>query len=175
MYFKANCIWDHIWFPCYLDSHTPASNVDLACAQLSCIQKMLWLPMLGIVSVHKDVHPSLYIANTFSLHIVGVNSPIFLKRNFYTMHTLTQWVKIHPQLLHSKTLWCTPWVKFTHGFNTVKLLQCWLCDKFSKLLFDQHNCISCCHVGKKILIKSGNFLSVAQKLKELWIFRSICG
>ena len=35
-------------FPCLLGSHIPSSRVDLACTAFSCVQSVVWLPMLGI-------------------------------------------------------------------------------------------------------------------------------
>ena len=69
-----------------------------------------------------------------------------------------------------KFSWCTPWVKILSWLK-VKLSLCWLCGKFSDLLFYQRTCFLVNIWRKEILIKSWNFIAVAQKLKELWLFQ----
>ena len=49
------CLCDHFQFPCHLGSHVPASKVDLVCAILLFVPTMVWLLMLGISDMHKDL------------------------------------------------------------------------------------------------------------------------
>ena len=47
--------WGYFQFPCHLGSHVPASKVDLVCAILLFVPTMVWLLMLGISDMHKDL------------------------------------------------------------------------------------------------------------------------
>ena len=135
-------------------------------------KKSLPIPKSWVELLTKD-HPLLTFdichCKTFFTYIVGENSPILLKRNCYTMYTVGKQIThdFYMVKLFLGALWLKihPWLK---------LSWCWLFDDFLKVIFHQHNWFLVNTWTKEMLIKSWNFIAVAQRLKELWSFRWMC-
>ena len=132
-------------------------------------------------------HPCLSLASLwmvpqlwfmFCPSVVDENSPILLTPR-------TQWLKIHPWLLHGETLtvyvggenspmtftlWNSHglprWWKFAHDSNTVfDFVAIFQIFKFTTSFVVNKR-------RKEILIESWNFIAEAQNLKEFWSFDS---
>ena len=105
---------------------------------------------------------------TSFLYVVSKNSSIPLNRSFYTMYTA---VEISPMVklscLHHG------W-KFIHNFYIVNLSHCCYVAIFQNYYFTNilYSLSTC---GERNMNKVLKFIAVAQKLKELQIFRWICG
>ena len=62
----------HFKFSYHLGNHIPSVKVDFACVVFWYVHTMVWLPALGIFSVHKDVNASLHVIEQGGGGWVGV-------------------------------------------------------------------------------------------------------
>ena len=53
---KTNCVCDRFQFPLHSGSHTPSSRSDLVCVVFLSVQRMRWLPALGVFDVGSNVN-----------------------------------------------------------------------------------------------------------------------
>lgn len=56
--------YDRFQFLCYMGRHNPCSMVDVVCAVFSCVQTIIWLPLLESVTFAHTIAHSRAFANT---------------------------------------------------------------------------------------------------------------